>query len=1270
MAKITNSFTGGLSRDLAPTKQDNKHLYYAENFRLTTNLGLSSAVLENEEGNKLLINLPLLNTYIGHTYIRQDLIIFTKSIASYIYRIPIKQINDAIINNVTLTINGDYYHLDANFIGDRSLIESNLVYVSNNLNFTNDSTLVAFTRHESPNIEKVYFTDASNNLRSLNLIYNSQYNDLTNTDLNLDTIQRVSIIPPTLEIQNGGKLSVGKIQYSIQLYSLYGAESFFSPVSDPVFITKTKLHPNFAYELKGAEEGLFADKSVRIRTYLSSGVNRDLSEFSRIRMVAIEYTNGSLIPTIRICYDSAINQTNSILYLTDVGESLGTYSIEEFRGLSNFIFSPKYLEAKDNLLFAANIVESYFNIEDYDSRAYRFNDTNARIYENSGTYYTILPNGSWTYSAGGLGTNWSIPLTADCINRYNFFNEDVGTSYQYKYQSDLTTLGAEGINVKIGISNFHTLLDTDSSDANTVQLTDAPITTPTTGVRGTYLAGEIYRIGLIFRDDYGRRSLPQWVCDLRIPNHLENFEDICSPISNLDYLSFYLNVEIKNMPTGAVSWELIRSPRRESDKSILGYGALWKAVRINSGTLYQSFTDVPIIDTPTGGPWYTQGHSLSLVDHVYKFISPDFLIDDKSLDSGYSLRVIGFLGDKLESTGTFNDLSYPFPSGDPTPRSTGVKTKFRQIKQLDSDTVRYIDLHITDFANISEEPYGVSNGILLSGETQELRNLVYMLSTSSGSANKGQGGKGLILKFSAEPTTSYDNYADYDLYYGFIHRDVYIGMYGGYTYEARINSEYIGCGNESVTVNTPVYIYGGDTYPGMFCYVNSHVVTQGESASANGKLFSVVTFPVECSYNLYLSIDQNPISESNNFAHVMVRSSAGSYLADDGQTRFNQTQNLYAYNKSYSRDLDAEKFIPLEKLNVETKFDCRVLASNVKTNGELVDNWLKYRINQYIDVDTRYGPITNLINYNNRILFFQERGFGLLPINEQALISTNTTSKLVIGEGGILERYNYISTESGLLDRKELVSTKYGIFWTDRINSSLCFYTGGDSTMTLKDLKLEKGMNSWISESIKYDEPVYLSYNDYTKDVYFSFVSLGKTLVYNTLADEFTGLLTFSATNFIPTGKYLLSEKYTIGSNAGSKLYLQGKGNRGEYYGTVSPSKIQFIVNPNSEYSCIFDNLEWFSEHTNNITFDKLRVSDGYQDSGIININPVHRLRTWFTNIPRALYDLQGNDLERTDVRMRDYYLLVELEIPNTSNGTFKVDNIITDVTISNIKNY
>ena len=56
----------------------------------------------------------------------------------------------------------------------------------------------------------------------------------------------------------------------------------------------------------------------------------------------------------------------------------------------------------------------------------------------------------------------------------------------------------------------------------------------------------------------------------------------------------------------------------------------------------------------------------------------------------------------------------------------------------------------------------------------------------------------------------------------------------------------------------------------------------------------------------------------------------------------------------------------------------------------------------YIDVDTRYGQITNLLTSKDTIYFWQNQAFGRLSVNERSLVTDNNSNTVQLGQGGVL----------------------------------------------------------------------------------------------------------------------------------------------------------------------------------------------------------------------------------------------------------------------------
>ena len=61
-------------------------------------------------------------------------------------------------------------------------------------------------------------------------------------------------------------------------------------------------------------------------------------------------------------------------------------------------------------------------------------------------------------------------------------------------------------------------------------------------------------------------------------------------------------------------------------------------------------------------------------------------------------------------------------------------------------------------------------------------------------------------------------------------------------------------------------------------------------------------------------------------------------------------------------------------------------------------------------MDTRYGDITDLLTIKDTLYFWQTYAFGKLSVNERSLVTDNNNNTVQLGQGGVLQRADYIST--------------------------------------------------------------------------------------------------------------------------------------------------------------------------------------------------------------------------------------------------------------------
>nr|DAF82556.1 MAG TPA: hypothetical protein [Caudoviricetes sp.]DAG45363.1 MAG TPA: hypothetical protein [Caudoviricetes sp.] len=48
------------------------------------------------------------------------------------------------------------------------------------------------------------------------------------------------------------------------------------------------------------------------------------------------------------------------------------------------------------------------------------------------------------------------------------------------------------------------------------------------------------------------------------------------------------------------------------------------------------------------------------------------------------------------------------------------------------------------------------------------------------------------------------------------------------------------------------------------------------------------------------------------------------------------------------------------------------------------------------------------------MLFWQQKAFGVLSVNERSITTDNSGNDVILGDGGVLSRYDYFSNKFGM----------------------------------------------------------------------------------------------------------------------------------------------------------------------------------------------------------------------------------------------------------------
>lgn len=90
------------------------------------------------------------------------------------------------------------------------------------------------------------------------------------------------------------------------------------------------------------------------------------------------------------------------------------------------------------------------------------------------------------------------------------------------------------------------------------------------------------------------------------------------------------------------------------------------------------------------------------------------------------------------------------------------------------------------------------------------------------------------------------------------------------------------------------------------------------------------------------------------------------------------------------------------------------MFSNVQANGDIKNAYRIFQGLDYKDIDRQYGAIVKFLPMDNNIFCVFEHGIGILPINEKALLATQSGQSIHMYGAGVLQnQISLISSDFG-----------------------------------------------------------------------------------------------------------------------------------------------------------------------------------------------------------------------------------------------------------------
>lgn len=1255
-------------------------------------------------------------------------------------------------NEVTNSVSG--------LTGENLTPSVHLVY-HQNMNLTNFHKISGEGRYETKDSQKTYFTDYYNSGRLFNIA------DPNSFAIPVEVIQNKPLhstqTPVMQQIQDGGFIRAGRIQYFYQLLSNLGTQTTFSKASNLVSIVNSPLNSTYQ-NYNGSDAGTICGKAVRLKI-------DDLDTlYDQIKIGYILWEFPDL-PTVRIFYEGAVPPVGFLETTHSGSEKETSLTISEFRNLQSAWDICKGFTQKKNILIAHNTKTIPFDVA-IDCRAYRFsplvldNTTfgtarTAYLYDREDTpgFPRFTINGAT--KALNTGGDWEdIPQEADLINVFN--HEEYTGSYnlnsfnwllfsRYRFQSDGTTLGGEGPVIKYEFVMHNQYTDTmilhDTSgggpfgaplSGTTWNVSGVPPSNPYNSGANTYpipsgldcmknpylsslfkgyARGEVYRWGIVFYDKKFQPSFVKWIGDIRFPDTMLdiNFAELdytAGPDPSSEELAtnelgiqFTLDTShpsfqaVKDQISG---WSYVRVKRTDKDKTRLGTGIL-NSVEYNGTDDYFCNSQVDV-----NGGWGNSsplGFGNSVID-VVTFENPTFKYNiGNQYVAGDWVKFLGRVERRME------DQWLPtFTRG----IDSAVTKYYRPRWVFAPNNVKVQLLSNMYNAEVSTNKSAIQGDNVLPARFINMSN-------PDTPANpfdfKGWGGYTHLITSRGMPGNFFDdpNYFDPSTGPGkdarpyVSYERALANQYNGDQWERRMGQEYIGAEHfYEYTLNSPAQVvnevFEGDVQISHFGFMKIDI---NQDAISGWTLWSpgyatIQFFPSEVGFDIELV--------------------QGIRAANKTGAAGEPNHDQFIYNQAYSQQDNSQLFYskPFNFREVNEN-PYRMASAQRKIDGEFPDNWAKWLTNDFLDAEGTYGPINRMITQDDKVLFYQDYAVGVAAVEEQQVLNSDTTTNsagLVLGEGTVLQRYDYITKNTGSKHQWAVVVSPKGAYHFDATLKKMFLLQVQGDKFGLTDIKgLNTTFQNFITQSVQTtDIPLPVNglsiqgeWNPKHNEVYFTILDGDKTKIgdfrtndvrritisYNELTDSFDSFHTWYPVLYHRLENRLLTTASRTDSpvglilpqNIASKTMFEH--DRGEYNvyhksstaqtNCLFPSKLTIIISPQgssqtgslSHITKKLDVIEFITEvfDSNGIyipleTINSIRVFNDYQDTGIIpliyapnpNYNIKKRFSSWRFNTLRDITDPKKP-------RLRDKTFTVEIVFNNATgllNRRFIMNDIIS----------
>lgn len=424
-----------------------------------------------------------------------------------------------------------------------------------------------------------------------------------------------------------------------------------------------------------------------------------------------------------------------------------------------------------------------------------------------------------------------------------------------------------------------------------------------------------------------------------------------------------------------------------------------------------------------------------------------------------------------------------------------------------------------------------------------------------------------------------------------------------------------------------IYVFTGDTYTQIYEIEGMYKAYDfNDDKSSLQSMQTVHYIPMESTINQYFDYGMNYRNTSN----ANLQSEAGEIKGVSTQDRPVHQYNLIYSDNGTSNDI----YSPQSVIQSQNTYSQRICYSQMKTNGELLNNWNIFKPVDYIDVNPVYGELTDIFTVQDTLYFWQNKGFGKLSVNERSLVKDENSNLIQLGQGSVLQRYDYLSTKFGMRDQDMCkINVDNDIYWFDHRNRCIAAYKAvnagnGRASMQVIDFTEKTNVKTLMKNCDITNTPT-IEYDPNNDELLFNNVTLNNTgedtdgsytLAFNCKFDIAQSLYDINGcVNTIYNNKTNQDDIIYINTNAEGEIcnsqLSNTKNKTSRYY-------LKFIVNPNASVTKVFDNQQIVYPHMYYNTYGN---TSSRFDNAINFSTDLSKANTLNTNEKNSYTDREGN---------------------------------------------